>query len=161
MVQTAEDLRLEGNTAFAQKKWKLAVKKYQESINIDGKSQSSAKVYSNLCAALCKLNKYDDAYEAAEKCTQVDPSWAKGFWRLGVTQELQKDFVSALTSYTRAVEIEPEESTFINAVSYIFLSMCLLLDIEFSIMHHIHILYLYILYISCDNIMFTVCRGIK
>lgn len=161
MVQTAEDLRLEGNAAFAQKKWKLAVKKYQASINIDGKSQSSSKVYSNLCAALCKLNKYDDAYEAALKCTEVDPSWAKGFWRLGVTQELQKDFVSALTSYTRAVEIEPEESTFINAVSYIFLPMCLLLDIEFRIMHHIHILYLYILYISCDNIMFTVCRGIK
>ena len=61
----AEGLRLEGNAAFAQKKWKLAIQKYRASIDVDGKSKSSAKVYSNLAAALCKLSKYDDAYEVS------------------------------------------------------------------------------------------------
>jgi len=31
---------------------------------------------------------------------------------------LQKDFTHALASYVKAVDIEPEESTFVNAVSY-------------------------------------------
>ena len=39
----AEDLRLEGNAAFASKKWKLAVTKYQESIKIDGTSKNSGE----------------------------------------------------------------------------------------------------------------------
>ena len=35
---SAENLRLEGNQAFTEKNWKVAVEKYQESIEVDGKS---------------------------------------------------------------------------------------------------------------------------
>ena len=108
---------------------------------MDGSSQSSAKVYSNLAAALCKMNKYDDAYDAAKKCTEVDPAWAKGFWRLGVTEELQKDFIHALDSYTKAVEINPEEATFIKAVSYNYSYVL------FTLIHAINTIYLMLSYI--------------
>ena len=49
-----------------------------------------AKVYSNLAASLCKLGKYDDAYDAAQLGTKVDDTWAKGHWRLGSVSELSK-----------------------------------------------------------------------
>lgn len=67
-----------------------------------------AKVNSNLAAALSKLAKYDDAYEAAKAATKVDPQWSKAHWRLGTVLELQKDFLNATCSYERAVELEPE-----------------------------------------------------
>ena len=48
----AEDLRLEGNAAFASKKWKLAVTKYQESIKIDGTSKKSGELLVKIVWAL-------------------------------------------------------------------------------------------------------------
>ncbi|KAL9178915.1 hypothetical protein ACHAXT_011888 [Thalassiosira profunda] len=105
----AEQWRLEGNKAFAAKKWDAAITKYRASLAIDGASPSSAKVYSNLAAALCKLSKYDDAHEAAKQATKVDPEWAKGYWRLGVVLELKKNFILALDSYKEAAERAPEE----------------------------------------------------
>mmetsp|Transcript_3531 Transcript_3531/g.7804 ORF Transcript_3531/g.7804 Transcript_3531/m.7804 type:complete len:735 (-) Transcript_3531:443-2647(-) len=116
----AEELRLLGNTAFAGKKWQIAIQKYRASINIDGTSKGSAKVYSNLAAALCKLCKYDDAYEAAKMAPKVDPDWAKGHWRLGVVFELQKDFMHALGSYDSAVERAPDEPIFAKAFDKMF-----------------------------------------
>ena len=111
----AEELRLDGNAAFSAKKWNLAIKKYNSSIELDGSSKYSAKVYSNLAAALCKVSKYDDAYEAAKQGTKVDVDWAKGHWRLGVVCELQKDYLHSFTSYAKAVELAPEEAAFITA----------------------------------------------
>jgi hypothetical protein len=72
-------------------------------------------VYSNLAAALCKLSKYDDAHVAAKKATEVDPDWAKGHWRLGVVNELQKDFLHSFSSYGKAAELDPTEETFVKA----------------------------------------------
>ena len=114
-IQKAEELRLEGNAAFSAKKWNDAVKKYRASIDIDGSSPASAKVYSNLAAALCKQSKYDDAHEAAKKATEVDPDWAKGHWRLGVVNELQKDFLNSYTNYRNACDLDPNEGTFVKA----------------------------------------------
>ena len=114
-IQKAEELRLEGNAAFSAKKWNGAVKKYRASIDLDGSSPASAKVYSNLAAALSKLSKYDDAHIAAKKATEVDPDWAKGHWRLGVVNELQKDFLNSYTSYSKASELDPNEGIFVKA----------------------------------------------
>ena len=73
-------------------------------------------MYSNLAAALCKLGKYDDAYEAAEKATKVDPDWSKGHWRLGSVLELQKSFMHAVKSYETAVELAPDEGVYSKAL---------------------------------------------
>lgn len=113
----AEDLRLQGNAAFTKKEWAVAAERYRESIAVDGDSRSSARVYSNLAAALCKLCRYDDAHEAARVAPRVDPGWAKGYWRLGVVCELQKDFLSSLSNYEKAMQLEPGEPTVVDAES--------------------------------------------
>ena len=74
-----------------------------------------AKVYSNLAAALCKLGKYDDALEAAQNATKVNPEWTKGYWRLGSVYELKKDFLHALNNYEKAVENDPDEGVYNKA----------------------------------------------
>ena len=68
-------------------------------------------MYSNLAAALCKINKYDEALAAAKNATKVNPKWAKGYWRLGSIYELKKDFLMALNNYEKAVENDTEETT--------------------------------------------------
>eukprot|EP00957_Ditylum_brightwellii_P037982 2872650-Ditylum_brightwellii.AAC.1 len=50
---------------------------------------------------------------------KVDPTWAKGHWRLGVVLELQKDFLSAFICYENAVEHAPGEAIFQKAVKKI------------------------------------------
>ena len=114
-ISEAADLRVQGNEAFASKDWTTAIEKYRRSIDIDGESKDSAKVYSNLAAALCKVSKYDEAHQAAKMAIKVDPYWAKGHWRLGVVLELEKDFMHALKSYEDAVKLAPDETVFRKA----------------------------------------------
>ena len=103
-LEKANSLCLEGNTDFASKKWTQAVKKYRSSLEFDAESKDSAKVYSNLAAALCKMGKYDEAYDAANQAPKVDPDWPKGYWRVGIVCELQRNFLEASSWYKKAVE---------------------------------------------------------
>lgn len=114
VTDQAEQLRLQGNDAFGLKDWKGAIEIYQASIEIDADSKNSAKVYSNLAVALCKISRYDDAADAAEKATQVDPDWSKAWWRRGVVAELQKNFMRALSHYEKATGLSPNEPVFVK-----------------------------------------------
>lgn len=104
-AEEAENKRQKGNDAFKTQDWVKAVKYYRESVAMDPASNNSAKAWGNLAAVLCKISKYDEASQAAARATSVDPTWAKGWWRRGVVEELQKDFTKAHVNYFRAVEL--------------------------------------------------------
>uniref|UniRef100_A0A7S2LTP3 Uncharacterized protein n=1 Tax=Leptocylindrus danicus TaxID=163516 RepID=A0A7S2LTP3_9STRA len=108
-VEEAENQRQKGNDAFKMQDWQKAVKYYRESISLDPASKNSAKAWGNLAAALCKISMYEDANRAAARATSVDPTWAKGWWRRGVVEELQKDFIKAHVNYFRAMELASDK----------------------------------------------------
>lgn len=54
-VAHAEELRLQGNTAFASKKWKEAIDTYEESLSFDGDSKNSGMFCLCLVCVCCLL----------------------------------------------------------------------------------------------------------
>jgi hypothetical protein len=66
-------------------------------------------------ATLCKLALIDEASEAAERATTLEPTWAKGWWRRGVIAEMHKLFFKAHQFYSIAVDLDPNEKTFRKA----------------------------------------------
>jgi tetratricopeptide (TPR) repeat protein len=106
--RAAEELRLQGNDAFATKDFDRANDLYKQSIE----AFPTAKACANLAATLGKLADYQQAAVAAEQATSIDPKWAKGWWRRGVTSELRKRFTESLTFYELATELEPKNQDF-------------------------------------------------
>ena len=104
----AEDLRRQGNDAFGTQDWERANTLYEQSIE----TFPTAKAYANQAATLCKLGRYPEASHAAERATDMDPRWAKGWWRRGTTAEVRKQFANALMYYEMAVQLAPKEKTF-------------------------------------------------
>lgn len=57
-VAHAEELRLQGNTAFASKKWKEAIDTYEESLSFDGDSKNSGIVCFVCVLCMCVYDVY-------------------------------------------------------------------------------------------------------
>lgn len=112
----AERLRLRGNDAFSTGDWERAAELYNQSLSFDPISKQSAKVYSNMAAVLCKVGQYDDAADAAERATVVDPTWAKGWWRRGVVAELRMESMLAVTFYHNAHSLDEKNRVFLKAL---------------------------------------------
>jgi tetratricopeptide (TPR) repeat protein len=72
-------------------------------------------IFSAQAATLCKLARFSEASEAAERATTLAPTWAKGWWRRGVIAEMHKLFVKAYQFYSIAIDLEPKEKTFRKA----------------------------------------------
>jgi len=104
----AEALRRQGNDAFSTKDWGRAAELYRRSVTV----HESAKAYSNLAASLCKLLRYEEASEAADRATSLEPGWGKAWWRRGVAAELLKFFPEALKYYSIAADVDPGEKAF-------------------------------------------------
>jgi tetratricopeptide (TPR) repeat protein len=100
-AEASERLRLEGNTASQNNDWEAAVDLYRRA----NQQKEDAKIYSNLAAALSKLDRLDEAKIAAERGIVIDPKWTKAWWRLGTIAEEQQDLVLALSCYTKAVQL--------------------------------------------------------
>ena len=115
-VQLAAEQKAAGNGAFGTGDWDRALSCYASSVGLsDACCKISAKTYSNLAATLCKLSLYKDASSCAERSTAIDSSWAKGWWRRGVVDTLQRKFMGAVGHYEKALELEPDSEVFIEA----------------------------------------------
>lgn len=57
-----------------------------------------------------RLGRYRDASADAERAVEVDPSYAKGLYRLAVCQKELCDLAGAWESATRAAALEPQSS---------------------------------------------------
>lgn len=108
----AERLRLAGNDAFMTEDWERAASLYLKSLSIDPASKNSAKVYSNLAQTYVKKGMYQEAAEAAERCTSADPEWAKGWWRRATVAALNKSYMEALSHYSNALRLDKTNKVF-------------------------------------------------
>ncbi|RUS26929.1 hypothetical protein BC938DRAFT_483922, partial [Jimgerdemannia flammicorona] len=78
--QEAELLKEEGNRLFKQKQYVKAGALYKEAID---KDPSNPVLHSNIAQVLIHLKQLELAQFHAEACCQLDPEWAKGWYRLG------------------------------------------------------------------------------
>lgn len=108
-----EQERLKGNEFFKQRKFPDAVKAYTEAIKRDPKNP---KIYNNRATAYSKLMAFREAKRDAEKCIEIDPLFVKAWIRKGRIEHLQKEYHSALQSYEKAMEIDPNNQELMKFV---------------------------------------------
>ena len=102
-----------GAAYYSQANWSAAVASFTEAIDAsDVDVDELHKLYSNRCAAYLQLKKYREAKEDAESCTQIKPSWPKGWSRLGESQDALGLYAEAAQAFEKAAELEPSNASY-------------------------------------------------
>lgn len=104
----ANDLKDEGNEAFASGDNERAIQLYSQAIAVD---PDNHVLYSNRSAAYMKVDSISKALRDAEKCVEIAPKWVKGYNRLGAAQHGLKRFEHALETIQKGLELEPSNQS--------------------------------------------------
>lgn len=99
----AEDLKNQGNDALRAKDYQKAIDLYTQSIELDPKN---VIYYSNRAAAYSTFNQNENAAEDAKKAIEIDPSYAKGYSRLGHALLSLGDAQGAIDAYQKGLKLE-------------------------------------------------------
>ncbi|GMG30022.1 unnamed protein product [Ambrosiozyma monospora] len=106
--ENAEALKLQGNKAMAQKDFDTAIAKYTEAIKL---VPTNAVFYSNRAAAYSSQRKHELALQDAIKATEVQPTYAKAWSRMGLAKYAMGDAKGALKAYEQGLKVEGEKPT--------------------------------------------------
>lgn len=101
---SAEELKQQGNAAFAAEDYDEAIDKFSQAIALDATNHI---LYSNRSAAYLAAGKKQEALDDAKKCVELNPNWSKGYLRLGKAQEAMGNPMEASEAYEKGLEIEP------------------------------------------------------
>jgi len=82
-LNQAEAKKKLGNDAFAKKDYKIAIELYSEAIELDPQNHI---YYSNRSACYAAEKDFAGSMKDAQMCVKIEPSFAKGYYRLAVAQ---------------------------------------------------------------------------
>ena len=100
----ADRAKAAGNKAFTEGNFKLAVKQFGIGIKL---TPNNHVLYSNRSGAHASLGNGQDALMDANKCIELNSSWAKGYGRKGAALILLGKYKEAIKVYKAGLEIEP------------------------------------------------------
>ena len=101
--QNSENVRLQGNKLFKQKKYQQAISKYTTALKLNPQCHLSL---SNRCQCYIMLNNAPKALQEAQKVVELKNDWAKGWFRLGVANEISKNFEHAANAFFKAYQLD-------------------------------------------------------
>jgi tetratricopeptide (TPR) repeat protein len=110
----SEGYRLQGNEEFKAGNFANAVEQYSKAIEVDPGNKT---LFSNRSAAYLQLENYTEAVNDAQRCTVLDPSFAKGYFRLGCAFEKLNQKNDALATFLKALDITPHDQAILQKVS--------------------------------------------
>ena len=87
----------------------MALSKYEEALKLDPTNEA---IMSNICQALLKMNRLDEATDIADRCVEVKPDWAKGWYRKGMVSMKKRRYADATASFQNALNcpnLAPDE----------------------------------------------------
>jgi tetratricopeptide (TPR) repeat protein len=117
MAPTPEDDSLaakqRGVAAFQAKRFEDAVREFTDAIS-KASSESALDAlhtfHGNRCAAFQHLGRFEKAVDDAEACTQIKPTWPKGWAHLGNCKSQLGLYGEAATAYRKVCELQPEKA---------------------------------------------------
>lgn len=111
-------LKSQGDKHYQTKNYHGAINCYSSAIDMANSEDSSlGTLYSNRCACFLNIDKVNEALEDAQSCTQLMPTWAKGFARLGSCYLKLNKKEDAIRAYERAVSLEPSKSEYTRSLA--------------------------------------------
>lgn len=113
MRRQAEEKRLRGNDMFRASDFLQAAMEYTEAIRLD---PSMSALWANRSQCWLKLGDHDKALADAEKCIEVDPSNAKGWFRKGMSFHAMKQYPEAIPALLEAEKLEPNNKQIPEAI---------------------------------------------
>ncbi|CDK27493.1 unnamed protein product [Kuraishia capsulata CBS 1993] len=102
---SADEYKTLGNQAFTNKEFEKAAELFTKAI--EASASPNHVLYSNRSACYTSSKQFDKALEDANECVKINPTWAKGYNRVGAAQYGQGDFEGAKQSYNKALELDP------------------------------------------------------
>ena len=108
-VWRMSDAKSLGSAAFKAKEFGVAAEHFTRAIDA-GEDEKPAVLYSNRSACYSSQTMYKEALLDANKCIDLDPTWARGHSRRGAAYVGLKNWPSALKSYERGLELDPESA---------------------------------------------------
>ncbi|CAN0908605.1 Hsp70-Hsp90 organizing protein 3 [Linum grandiflorum] len=111
--QLADEAREKGNECFKEQKYPDAVRHYTEAIKRNPKDH---KAYSNRAACYTKLTAMPEGLKDAEKCIELDPTFAKGYTRKGAIQFFMKEYEKAMETYQEGLKHDPRNPELLDGV---------------------------------------------
>nr|BCA90173.1 small glutamine-rich tetratricopeptide repeat-containing protein 2 [Ogataea thermomethanolica (nom. inval.)] len=103
--QKAEALKLEGNRAMAKREFQQAIEKYTAALEL---LPENAVYLSNRAAAYSSIGEHQNALEDAKKATEVEPTYAKAWSRMGLAKYALGDVEGSMKAYEGGLEVEGE-----------------------------------------------------
>ena len=100
----AEKAKAEGNEAFQNKEYDLAIAAFSRAIESD---PTNHVLYSNRSGAHAAKGEYKEALLDANKCINLNDGWAKGHSRRGAAYFGLKNWPQAQAAYERGLELDP------------------------------------------------------
>ena len=105
---SADEYKQQGNDAFRLKKFDEAITYFTKAI--EASEVPNHVLYSNRSASYTSLHKYQDALKDAEECVKINPTWAKGYNRVGAAEFGLGIYDEAINSYKKALELDPSNA---------------------------------------------------
>jgi hypothetical protein len=99
-VRLVDELKERGNLAVKAKRWEESDCLYSKAIELG----PTHALYSNRSMARLNLKKYADAATDADECIQLDPGFAKGYYRKAQACEKLRDWGPAYDAYKGCLE---------------------------------------------------------
>ncbi|KAJ3099654.1 Hsp90 cochaperone [Phlyctochytrium bullatum] len=106
-MEQVEDLKAQGNKAFASGDFKTAISFFTQAIDQDG---SNHVLFSNRSACYASLKDYVKALDDADKTVELNPNWAKGYSRKGAALYGLSRYKEATEAYQAGLAIEPSNA---------------------------------------------------
>ena len=106
----AEKFKAKGNSYMAKREYTDALEAYTQAINCSPNGPQSHVYYSNRAAALCYLERYEEAVADSENSLELSPTYGKAHARLGLSRFFLQDYAGAVSAYTAALEHDPENA---------------------------------------------------
>ena len=95
---------------MSSREYELSVEAYTKAIELSPDGAHTHVYYSNRAAALCYLERYEEAEEDSLKSLALYPTYGKAHARLGLSRFFMQDYIGAVEAYNKALEYDPENA---------------------------------------------------
>jgi tetratricopeptide (TPR) repeat protein len=109
-VEAAEKHKSLGNTQMANREYEKALESYSTALELSPNGPQSHVYYSNRAAALCYLERYDEAVQDSELAIYLKPGYGKAHARLGLSKYFLNDLEGSIAAYKVALKYDPENA---------------------------------------------------
>eukprot|EP00128_Syssomonas_multiformis_P004931 Colp12_sorted_trinity150504_noHs@19569 len=110
---TAEGFKATGNSLLTKGDIQGAIEQYTQAINVS----PHPVYYANRAAAYSKLNEHQKAVDDCQEAVKLDPGYSKAYSRMGLAHFSLGQYEQSLSSYKKALEIEPNNQAYIDNVA--------------------------------------------